>query len=89
MDQELFGRLLQGYNRGQIARYETEQAEPPIDFWLKMMRTFGLNISWAFTGKGKPYVTEFQHCEERERFEQWIALADEKTQLLRELRGKE
>jgi hypothetical protein len=88
MDQELFGRLLQGYNRGQIARYETEQAEPPIDFWIKMMRTFGLNISWALTGHGEPFITEFKESEERKRLDQRIIITGDKAEILRELRGE-
>jgi len=88
MDQSIFGRLLQGYTRGQIARYETEQAEPPIDFWVKMMRTFGLNISWALTGQGIPHITEFCDCEERKRFYKWAELLRAKVEFLWELQGQ-
>jgi len=87
MDQEVFGRLLKGYNRGQVSRYETEQSDPPIDFWVKLMRTFGLNVSWAITGIGKPYITEFSDCEERKRFYKWAELIDEKENFLKELKG--
>jgi len=87
MDQSIFGRLLQGYTRSQISRYETEETEPPIDFWKKMVRTFGLNISWVFTGKGLPYTTDYMQCDERKRFYKWIELIDEKENFLKELRG--
>ena len=87
MDQELFGRLLRGFNRGQIARYETEQAEPPIDFWIKMMRVFGLNINWAMTGQGEPYILEYQNSQERKRFYKWIQLIADKENFLKELKG--
>lgn len=87
MDQDVFGRLLQGYTRGHISRYETEQSEPTIDFWIKMMRVFGLNINWAFTGKGNPYITEYQDCEERKRFYKWIQLISDKQDFLKELKG--
>jgi len=87
MDQAIFGRLLQGYKRGQIARYETEQAEPPVDFWVKMMRFFGLNINWALTGQGKPYILEYQDSQERKRFYKWTYLITEKELFLKELEG--
>jgi len=87
MDQAILGRLLQGYNRGQIARYETEQAEPPVDFWVKMMRAFGLNISWALTGRGLPYILEYQDSQERKRFYKWIQLIADKDDFLKELKG--
>ena len=88
MDQAIFGRLLQGYTRGQISRYETEETEPPVVFWGKIMRTFGLNINWALTGEGQPYVCECQDCAERKRFYEWDRLVHEKENFLRELRGR-
>jgi len=87
MDQDVFGRLLKGFTRFQISRYETEQTEPPIDFWVKMMRTFGLNINWAITGRGVPYVLDYRDCEERKRFEKWIVLISDKVNFLKELKG--
>ena len=87
MDQDIFGRLLKGYNRGQISRYETEQTEPPIDFWVKLMMTFGLNINWAMTGRGLPYITDFVDSEERKRFEKWSILIYEKENFMKELKG--
>ena len=87
MDQTVFGRLLQGYTRGQIARYETEQTEPPIDFWVKMSYTFGLNIHWALTGTGEPYILEHQNCPLRKRFYEWIELISNKENFLKELEG--
>jgi len=87
VDQEIFGRLIQGYNRGQISRYETEQTEPPIDFWTKLMRMFGLNITWACTGKGLPYIPGFGESDERERFLKWDALISDKENFLKELKG--
>jgi len=87
MDQTIFGRVLQGYTRGQIARYETEQTEPPIDFWIKLMRTFGLNISWALTGKGLPYIEAYADSEERQRLERWEHLQADNKKFLQELRG--
>lgn len=87
LDQAVFGRLLRGYTRGQISRYETEATEPPIDFWIKMARTFGLNITWALTGHGTPYITDYQDCEERSRFYEWIVLIADKENFLRDLRG--
>jgi len=87
MDQDIFGRLLQGYTRGHISRYETEQSEPTIDFWVKLVRTFGLNINWAFTGKGLPYITDYYDCEERKRFFKWIQLISDKKDFLKELKG--
>ena len=89
MDQATFGQLLRGYNRMQISRYETESAEPPIDFWVKMMRIFGLNITWAFTGKGRPYVKEYCDSDERQRLFKWTTLLSEKKEFLTELRGYE
>jgi len=88
MDQDVFGRLLQGYTRGQIGRYETEQTEPPLDFWVKMMLTFGLNLNWVFTGQGKPYIEEYQDCKERKRFNDWIRLISDKENFLKELKGR-
>lgn len=87
MDQAIFGRLLQGYKRGQIARYETEQTEPPIDFWVKMMQAFGLNINWALTGQGEPYILEYQDSQERKRFYKWVQLITDKDDFLKELKG--
>lgn len=87
MDQAIFGQLLQGYQRGQIARYETEQTEPPVDFWVKMMRFFGLNISWALTGQELPYILEYQESQERKRFYKWIQLIADKEGFLKELKG--
>jgi len=87
MDQTAFGRLVQGYTRGQIARYETEQTEPPIDFWRKLMLVFGLNINWAITGKGKSYIEDFADSEERARFWRWQELVEEKEDFLRQLSG--
>ncbi len=81
IDQELFGRLIRGYTRSQIGRYEKEAAEPPIDFWIKMMRTFGLSINWALTGKGVPYVIEYIDSEEYERFLKWSSIMDTKKEL--------
>jgi len=87
MDQAVFGRLLQGYTRGQISRYEIEDTEPPIDFWVKMMRTFGVNINWVYTGQGEPYIRKFQDSEERLRFFEWARLINEKENFLKELKG--
>jgi hypothetical protein len=88
MDQDVFGRLLQGFTRMQISRYETEAAEPPIDFWKKMMKMFGLNICWAITGYGIPYIEDFYDSEERNRFLKWTVLINEKEGFIDELRGK-
>jgi hypothetical protein len=87
LDQDIFGRLLQGYTRGQISRFEKEESEPPIDFWRKMMFTFGLNINWALTGEGLPYIIEYQNCKERSRLNDWINLIFEKKTFLNELKG--
>ena len=87
MEQNVFGRLLQGYTRSQISRYETEVTEPPIEFWVKMMRMFGLNICWALTGEGLPYITEYQDSKERERLSRWAVLIAEKENFLDELGG--
>ena len=87
MDQTAFGRLVRGYTRGQIARYETEQTEPPLDFWIKLMRVFGLNISWALTGKGKPYIEDYTESEERTRFWRWEDLRTEQKNFLEQLSG--
>jgi len=87
MDQVVFGRLLQGYTRSQIGRYETEQTEPPIDFWLKTMRTFGLNLNWAITGEGTPYTLDYADSVERKRFFRWVDLVRQQSDFLRELEG--
>lgn len=87
MDQVVFGRLLQGYTRSQIGRYETEQTEPPIDFWLKAMRTFGLNLNWAVTGEGDPYTLDYTDSVERKRFFRWVDLVRQQSDFLRELEG--
>lgn len=87
MDQLVFGRLLQGYTRMQISRYETESAEPPIDFLIKLAKFFGLNLNWAFSGHGLPYIQEFQDCPERKRFMDWIRLIAEKENFLKDLQG--
>lgn len=87
MDQLVFGRLLQGYTRGQVGRYETEQSEPPVDFWVKTMRAFGLNINWALTGIGPPYVLDYEGCQERKKFYKWTALVADKENFLKELEG--
>lgn len=73
MDQTVFGRFIGGYTRAQISRYEKETSEPPIDFWIKMMKIFGLNISWALTGKGLPYIEEYQDSGERNTFLKWCS----------------
>lgn len=86
MDQTVFGRLLRGYTRAQISRYEKEAAEPPIDFWVKMAKFFGLNISWALTGEGESYIEDFQDTEERERFIEWIVLITEQEDFVKKLR---
>ena len=82
VDQSLFGRLLRGYTRPQIARYEKEAAEPPLDFWIKFMKTFGLNLNWVFSGEGVPYVEEYENSPERERFMRWTVLSSEKREFL-------
>lgn len=87
IDQEIFGRLLSGYTRMQISRYEKEQAEPPIDFWIKMVKMFGLSISWVFTGEGIPYIEEFKDSEERLRFCKWSCLISDKQDFINELKG--
>jgi len=87
MDQFVFGRLLQGYTQGQISRYETEQTEPPLDFWIKLVRTFGLSISWALTGKGLPYIEAWMDSEERQRLARWERLQADNKDFLQELRG--
>lgn len=74
MDQADFGRLIGGYTRGKISRYEAEKSEPPIDFWVKVMKTFGLNINWAMTGDGIPYISAYADCPERKRFLKWYKL---------------
>jgi len=85
VDQETFGKLIQGYNRGQISRYETEQTEPLIDFWAKLMRMFGLNITWACTGQGQPCVTGFGESEERQRLLKWDTIISKMENFLKEL----
>lgn len=89
MDQAVFGRLLRGYTRAQISRYETERSEPPVDFWVKIAKTFGLNITWALTGKGQPHTTDFCEGEEMAKFYKWIILINEKADFLKELQGDE
>lgn len=85
MDQINFGRLISGYTRSQIARYESEQAEPPIDFWIRIMKVLGLNINWALTGKGKPYIEEFQESDERKKYINWEKIEDERLEYLKKL----
>jgi len=77
MDQITFGRLLGGYSRGHISRYELEQSQPPIDFWVKMMRTFGLNINWTLTGQGRKYVSYFKNTKEQEKIFKWLRINEE------------
>lgn len=85
LDQAIFARLIGGYNRNQVGRYEAEQVQPPIDFWTKLARMFGLNITWAMTGKGLPYVLDFADSDERNRLFLWTALADERKDFLKQL----
>lgn len=87
MDQTAFGRLLRGYTRSQISRYEKEDANPPIDFFIKLMRTFGVDLNWLFTGVGKPYTLDFQDSEERARFLHWTYLMDERMEFLNDISG--
>jgi hypothetical protein len=87
LDRALFGRLIGGYSMQQIGRYEKEQTEPPIDFWLKMMKKFGLNITWAMSGHGNPCIAGFDESDERKKFLTWIFKAAEKDDFLRELKG--
>jgi transcriptional regulator with XRE-family HTH domain len=89
MDQAVFVRLLRGYTRGQISRFEIDETEPPIDFWHKMMRTFGLNITWALTGTGCPFIEEFSDSEERKRFLEWSHLIADKEDFLKKISGRE
>jgi hypothetical protein len=63
-----------GYTRSQISRFEIESAEPPIDFWVKLAKLFGLNINWALTGNGLPYIDDFQESPERDRVVGWQKL---------------
>jgi transcriptional regulator with XRE-family HTH domain len=89
MDQAIFGRLLQGYTRGQISRFELDETEPPIDFWRKIMRTFGLNITWALTGTGCPFIEEFSDSKERKRFLEWSHLVTDREDFLKKMSGQE
>jgi len=82
MEQAFMARFIGGYTRGQICRYESGQTMPPLDFWLKLLLTFGLNLNWALTGKGKPYVIDFYHCPQQQRFIQWHRLKQEQRRLL-------
>lgn len=87
IDQSTFGRLLQGYTRAQISRYETESSQPPIDFWIKLIKYFGLNLNWALTGQGVPFTLDYLDCDERKRHDKWLTLMSEKKDFLRDLKG--
>lgn len=67
MGQEEFGAFF-NVSKVMLGRYERQQAEPPIPFWVGMARTFGLNLSWVFTGRGCPWVPGFEDTEEMQRF---------------------
>jgi len=87
LDQTLFGRLLSGYTRGQIARFETEQTQPPMDFWRKLSLTFGLNLTWAITGKGKCYTMDPRHSDESKRFLRWRRQIQQGGDFLKDLKN--
>lgn len=55
LSQAAFGAMLEGYTQTNIARYETGETEPPLDFWRKFGRSFGLNLTWVIIGSGDPY----------------------------------
>lgn len=73
-DQEMLGLILGEYTQKQISRYESEAEEPPLDFWVKLSKGFGLNLSWAFTGKGKPFNKEFQCSKAAKKVAHWQSL---------------
>jgi len=87
LDQTVFGRLLVGYTRGQIARYETEQTEPPLDFWRKVAATFGLSLTWAITGKGKCYTMDHYYSDESKRFLRWRRRIQQGGDFLKDLKN--
>ena len=87
MDQTDFGRLIRGYARNQISRYEKEEAEPPIDFWVKIQDMFGINLNWAFTGKGDPCLANFKDTPDTERFYKWTAYLADKESFFIDFKG--
>jgi len=85
MDQAMFGLLIGGYTQGQISRYEIQKTEPPIDFWIKLMLMFSLNISWVMTGMGVPYMEITPESDERSRLNRWLTLQKNKAAFMREI----
>ncbi len=55
LSQGEFGAMLEGFSQSNIARYESGETEPPLDFWRKFARGCGLNLTWCITGEGNPY----------------------------------
>lgn len=68
-----FGAMLEGFSQTNIARYETGDTEPPIEFWRKFTRLFGISVSWAITGEGQPYVVGLDNLVWRERGAKFLA----------------
>lgn len=87
MDQSVFGRMLRGYTRTQISRYETEATEPPVSFWITVMRMFGVNLNWVLAGEGPPCTSEFAESEERQRLLSWTRMMTERDDFLTDLCG--
>lgn len=89
IDQTTFGKLIIGYTRSQISRFEMELTEPPIDFWVKLAKYFGINITWILTGSGMPYTEEFLESDERRRYQIWSELYESSSKVLVELLSSE
>jgi transcriptional regulator with XRE-family HTH domain len=51
LTQAQLGQILE-FNYQQIARYESGQVEPPIQFWRRFSEYFKVNIAWLLFGEG-------------------------------------
>ena len=67
-----FGALLEGFSQPNVARYESGDTDPPLEFWRKFAKAFSLNLVWVFTGEGKPYLNECANEEARARVGKYI-----------------
>jgi transcriptional regulator with XRE-family HTH domain len=72
LTQDEFGALLEGFSQANIARYESGNVDPPLDFWRKFARAFSVNLTWVITGEGGPYDGIVSQSAERARLQKLL-----------------
>lgn len=72
LTQSEFGAMLEGFSQTNVARYESGETEPPLEFWRKLGRGLGIGLSWAIAGEGDVYLPGWRGTAERERMQRYM-----------------